>query len=101
MADFSKTNLSKFAVISVKRRQKVGFSGPKGKGEKECAKRKIGGKEKKAMVALLDFILATLEKKKMLHSKGPFVGNVFKHPARCVINILKLIVIIPIKLLPT
>ena len=28
MADFSKTNLSKFAVISVKRRQKVGFSGP-------------------------------------------------------------------------
>ena len=30
----------------------------------------------------------------MLHSKGPFVGNVFKHPARCVINILKLIVII-------
>ena len=53
------------------------------------------------MVALLDFILATLEKKKMLHSKGPFVGNVFKHPARCVINILKVIVIIPIKLLPT
>lgn len=46
------------------------------------------------MVALLDFILPTLEKKKMLHSKGPFVGNVFKHPARCVINILKLIVII-------
>ena len=53
------------------------------------------------MVALLDFILATLEKKKMLHSKGPFVGNVFKHPARCVINILKLIVIILQKLLPT
>ena len=33
----------------------------KGKGEKERAKRRKGGEEKKAMVALLVFIIATLE----------------------------------------
>ena len=34
------------------------------------------------MVALLVFMLATLEKKKMLDTKGPFSGNIFKNPTR-------------------
>ena len=83
MADFSKTNLSKFAVISVKRRQKVGFSGPvklqnhtnelrEKERRKIMRKEKDRRKRKKAMSALLNLILATLEKKKMLHPKGPF-----------------------------
>jgi len=54
----------------VKRRQKAGFWGPisskitltkKRKGEKERARRKKGGEEKKAMVAFLVFIMASLE----------------------------------------
>ena len=57
------------------------------KGEKERSRRKRGGEEKKAVVALLVFIMATLEllfwpKKKLLDAKGPFGGNVFKNPAR-------------------
>ena len=59
--------------------------------EKERRKRKSeeirkGGEEKKAMVALLVFIIATLEivfgRKKLLDAKGPFGDNVFKNPAR-------------------
>ena len=59
--------------------------------EKERRKRKSEEKEtrrkKKAMVALLVFIMATLEivfgrKKKLLDGiLGPFGGNVFKNPA--------------------
>ena len=55
------------------------------KGEKERARRKTGGEEKKAVVALLVFIMATLEllfwPKKTVDAKGPFGGNVFKNPA--------------------
>ena len=72
---------------------KGGFLGPdklpthtneeKGKEKKkERARRKKGGEEKKAMVALLVSIMAILEKKKLLDTKGPFGGNVFKNPAR-------------------
>ena len=41
--------------------------------------RKKGGEEKKAMVALLNFLMATLEivfgRKKLLDGKGPFDDN--------------------------
>ena len=70
-ADFLKTNLTKYTVIWVKRRQKAGFFKPdkvqnhseEGK-EKEKKKERREGKEekrKKAMVALLVYIIATLE----------------------------------------
>ena len=43
-------------------------------------------KKKKAMVALLVFIIATLEiifgRKKLFYTKGPFGDNVIKNPAR-------------------
>ena len=39
--------------------------------------RRKGGEEKKAMVALVVFVIPTLEKK-LLDAKGPFGGNVFK-----------------------
>ena len=56
------------------------------KGEKERARRKKGGEEKKAMAAPLIFIMATLDsfwpKKKLLDAKSPFGGDVFKNPAR-------------------
>ena len=43
-------------------------------------------KKKKAMVALLVFIIATLEitfgRKKLFDTKGPFGDNVIKNPAR-------------------
>ena len=58
--------------------------------EKERRKRKSerkGGEEKKAMVALLVFIMATLEivfgRQKLFDAKGPFGDNVIKNPARC------------------
>ena len=56
-----KTNLTKFAVISVKERQKAGFLSPRSPKiivtkEKERRRRK-----KKAMVVLLVFIIFTLE----------------------------------------
>ena len=45
-----------------------------------------GGEEKKTMVALLVFIIATLEmvfgRKKLLDAQGPFGDNVIKNPAR-------------------
>ena len=56
--------------------------------EKERRKRKSGekkgGEEKKAMVALLVFIVATLEivRKKLLDGRSLFGNNVFKNPAR-------------------
>ena len=55
--------------------------------EKERKKRKSeeirkGGEEKKAMVALLVFIMSYFGRKKLLDEKGPFDDNVFKNPAR-------------------
>ena len=72
---------------------KGGFLGPdklrthtnEGKGKekkKERARRKKGGEEKNAMVALLVSIMAILEKKGLLDTKGLFGGNVFKNPVR-------------------
>ena len=56
------------------------------KGEKERARRRKGVQEKKAMAALLVFIIATLEivfgRKKLLDAKGSFGDNVFKAPAK-------------------
>ena len=49
-----------------------------GKGKE---KKKERGEVKKAMVALLVFIIATLEKK-LFDAKGQFVDNVIKNPAR-------------------
>jgi len=53
---------------------------------KRKEKKKELGEEKKAMVALLVFIMATLEigfsRKKLLDANGPFGGNVIKNPAR-------------------
>ena len=80
----------------MKRRQKAGFLSPRSSKitvtkEKERRKRKSEekerrGRKKKAMVALLVFIIATLEivlaEKKLLDAKGPFGENVFKNPAR-------------------
>ena len=65
------------------------------KKEKERRKRKSDEKErrrreKKAMVALLVYIIATLEfvfgRKKLLDAKGPFGDNVNKNPARYICN---------------
>ena len=58
-----------------------------GKGKE---KNKERGEEKKAMVALLGFIIATLEiifgRKKLLDAKGSFGDNVIKNPARYICN---------------
>ena len=65
-----KTNLTKFAVTRVKRRQKAGFLNPRSskitetkekERRKERARRTKGGEEEKVMVAFLVFIMATLE----------------------------------------
>ena len=59
-----------------------------GKGKEKEEERGEGKEEKKkkAMVALLVFIIATLEivfgRKKLLDAKGPFGDDVFKNPAR-------------------
>ena len=58
--------------------------------EKERRKRKSEEKErgrrKKAIVALLVFIMTTFgrKKKNLLDAKGPFGDNVFSYPARCI-----------------
>ena len=52
----------------------------KEKGEK-------GGEEKQAMVALFVFIMKMLLK--MLGGKGPFGGNVFKHPAKYILQAIR------------
>ena len=71
LADFLKTTRTKFAVICVKKRQKVRFLSPRSskiivtkekertKGKSEEKKRRR--RKKKAMVALLVFIIATLK----------------------------------------
>ena len=89
----------------MKRRQKAGFlcaissritltKEKKRIGEKERARRKEGGEEKKAMVALLVFIMATLDflaEKRLLDRKSPSSGNVFKNPARYIFSFLLLL----------
>ena len=86
LTDILKTNLTKFAVIWVKRCQKARLSSPRSSKitvpkEKERRKRKSEKKEKrrrerKPMAALLVFIIATLEKEeKRMHSWG--VLNIF------------------------
>ena len=84
-----KTNLTKFAVICVKKRQKACFLSPRSSKiiitkKKERRKRKSEEKErrrrKKAMFALLVFIITTLDfgRKKTVRHKGPFGDNVIK-----------------------
>ena len=51
------------------------------KGEKERARRKRGGEEKKSGGCTLSFFNGYF-KKKLFDAKGPFGGNVFKNPAR-------------------
>ena len=66
LVDFLKTTLMKFAVIWVKRCEKAGFLSPRSskiivtKEEKERVMRRKEGQQRKAMVALLVFIIATL-----------------------------------------
>ena len=78
LADFLKTNLKNSNELR------------KRKGEKERARRRKGGEEKQAMVALLVFIIPTLEivfgRKKLFHTKGPFGDNVIKNPARYILT---------------
>ena len=61
-----------------------------GKGKE---KKKEQGEEKKAMVALLVFIMATLTivfgRKKLLDPNDPFGGNLFKSPARYIFYLLQ------------
>ena len=95
LTHFLKINLTKFAVIWVEKRQKAHFLRPRSSkirvtNEKERRKRKSEEKErrrrKKAMLALLDFIIATLEivfgRRKLLNAKDLFGDNVIKNPAR-------------------
>ena len=96
LADFLKISITKFAVIWVKKRQKAGFLSPRRSKiivtkEKERRKRKSEEKErrrrnKKAKVALLVFIMATLEllaeKEKLLDAKGLYGDTVIKNLAR-------------------
>ena len=81
-----KTNLTKFAAICVKKRQKARFLSPRSsKIIVTKKKERLEGKEekkKKTMVALLVFIIAALEKvfgrQKLLDAKGPSGDNVIK-----------------------
>ena len=53
------------------------------KGERERARTRKGGEEKKAIVALLVIIMTTFGRKKnLLDLKDPFGDNVFSYPAR-------------------
>ena len=70
----------------MKRRQKTGFLSPRSSKitatkEKERGKRKDEEKRKKAVVALLVFIMSTLEilfgRKQLLDAKSPFGDNVW------------------------
>ena len=64
---------------------KITLTKEKERRKRKRARRKKGGEEKKAMVALLVFIMATLEtsgKKNCWTEKDPFGRNVFKNPAR-------------------
>ena len=89
LTDFLKTNLTKFSVVWVKKRQKASILSPRSSKiivtkKKERRKRKSEEKErrrrkKKAMVALLVFIIVTFSE------KGPFADNVIKNAARCIL----------------
>ena len=78
----------------MERRQEAGFLSPicskiTRTKEKEMSKRKSEEEEtsrrEKSMVALVVFTMATLaEKKKLLDTKSPIGGNVFKISARCI-----------------
>ena len=83
LADFLKTNPTKFTVICIKKRQKARFLSPRSSKikvtkEKERrkgrARRRKGREEKKGMVALLAFTRVTLE---MAHFDrlAEFFGN--------------------------
>ena len=93
LADFLKTTRTKFAVICVKKRQKVRFLSPrssnerrKRKGQKERARRKGGLEEKKSNGCTLSFHNSYFEDcfwpKKLLNAKGLFGDNVIKYPNR-------------------
>ena len=69
----------------MKRRQKAGFVSRRS-SKITVTRRRKRGEDKKAMVALLTFIIATLKidfgRKKLWDVKGPVGDNVFKNPAR-------------------
>ena len=91
LAHFLKKNLTKLAVIWEKKSQKADLFAPQklknhtdeGKGKEK--KNEWGGNEKKATVALIVFMMATLEIvfgwKILFDRRGPFGSNVFKNPA--------------------
>ena len=77
----------------MERRQAAGFLSPicskiTRTKEKERSKRKSEEAEtsrrEKSMVALVVFTMATLAEKKLLDTKSPIGGNVFKISARCI-----------------
>ena len=84
IANFLKTNLTKFVVIWVKRRQRLGFSSPRSskvtvtkekERREEKAKRRKGGEEK-SNACTPSFYNSYLgdfwPKKKPFHANGPF-----------------------------
>ena len=96
LADFLKTNLTKFAVVWVKKRQKACFLSPRSSKiivtkKKERRKRKSEEKErspekkKKSTCCTLGFYNSYFEflaEKKLFDAKGPLRDNVIKNPAR-------------------
>ena len=89
LADFLKTNLTTFAVIWVKRRQKAGFLGlisSTRKGEKGKSEEEERMRREKSNGCTHSFYNGCLREKKLLDTKGPFGGNVFKTLARIIIR---------------
>ena len=101
LANFLKTNLTKFAVIWVKRRQKAGFVSPrsskihtvtkekerrKGKSEEEERRRREKSNSRCTLGFYNGYFGESFWPKKntvTLNTKGPAFGsNVFKNPAR-------------------
>ena len=93
LGNFLKTNLAKFAAIwkRVKRfflfpiSSKNTLEKKKEKGNRRVRGR-TRGSEKKGMVVVLAFTLATLEK--LLCWRSLFGGKFFKNPARCKLPVL-------------
>ena len=88
LTDFFKTNLTKFAVVWVKKRPKRRVfwarEAPKEKGEKERARKK-GGEEKKQFYTLSfynGYFGDIFCRKKAVSPEDPSGDNVFKNPAR-------------------
>ena len=77
---------SKRRFLKPEKLQNHSNEGKENQKKKERGEGKVE-KRKKAMVALLVFIIATSRvifgRKKLLDSKGPFGDNVLKNPARC------------------